>query len=328
MSLETPQKFTVGTESVCLQEAADSLIASFSVVKKKIEFAKNKGEVGKNWLEKARAALWRAARTAAIVGLLGALPNDPARRFEVQQVESGEFYHSDKETTAILNFLAGKRDFSPEERLKMLKDSFSFWPDQVGVNLSFPENYDSMTIGEFKILADSLAKTHPAEFGFIADFTEEEWLYRTAAPALPKFDQHLYESLWSIEQEAGNPKIRWNYEWNKKSNEGRHRSHFIPETNTMFLANDSDYRKELIEHFVAEASHGVQTKSLPKMLRHIGTQAPDFFRIAVEAIVSEKGFSEVHADTIYNKKGSTEYEAHKEIQPRLNSKLPPKFRSR
>ncbi|MFA5778451.1 MAG: hypothetical protein WC870_03135 [Candidatus Paceibacterota bacterium] len=141
-------------------------------------------------------------------------------------------------------------------------------------------------------------------------------------------DQELYEALWNLETECGNPKIRLTY--------GRHdmekfgiichlepgTSFYHPATNTAYL-NLKGWQS-ITHKYIAELSHGKQYKENPAPTTLVGimdyAKTVKRYALGDEHREDYRNLKDSYA-RLYQEPGTVEYEAHKTIEPQLKSRL-------
>jgi len=147
---------------------------------------------------------------------------------------------------------------------------------------------------------------------------------KVLSPAPGTYDQQLYKALWTLEQECGNPKIRFQ----RVGESGGIVHLFDPGTsfydvltNTVIIQSGSnDYA---INNYIAELAHGKQFNDNPLKFIILGAtgylntfkKALDSKSNKADATFGEKLAQKYH--DLYGQKGSLENDAHSVIQPEL-----------
>ena len=241
------------------------------------------------------------------------------------------FEHQDQETTRILDYLSGKGELPEADRLILEVQRVR---KMIGSN-------DSAA-------AKKLEDMNEGELSAVWDEREKEIYQGHAIPGIyPKgglraeidsryeYSQELYDVLWNIESEAGNPKICFR-DFSVKDpfalslNVNMDRAFYNPVTNTIYIpypAYNPRFDKEdlsppdlqVLDDFVAEASHGKQWEEAP--ITHDLRGLRDTAHVIVRAFQNKKGFNDTYKSTLYSMPGTVEYEAHKQIEPELKKEL-------
>jgi len=138
----------------------------------------------------------------------------------------------------------------------------------------------------------------------------------------------LYQALWMLEQECGNPKVRFLTEERKgisgtlTSGDG----HYNPFTNTVFI--NMNEGEEMLNSLIAEFSHGKQFHKNPlrtslEGIKNYAWTAKTVFEDwydSGDAYSLANRLRDAHAKT-YDVPGNLEYEAHEAIEPNLQARL-------
>ena len=211
-----------------------------------------------------------SAAAGAAVGLGGvAYLGYALTRHSVEEkvVPGGEviFEHEDKETTRILNYIAGKEDLPREMKLDIVRKVFG--RSLRGLGIEAQADIDEMDEAELEglclYLEWCLVLTEPNNEAFGPAFSNgsrKEWFDKIIMP-LPAYDADLYKGLWGIELATGNPAIRWSdgTSWLLGST-----TYYYPFANTIYLSPARfTYAGSVIDDFVDEAAHSKQFKDGP-----------------------------------------------------------------
>ncbi len=131
------------------------------------------------------------------------------------------------------------------------------------------------------------------------------------------FDPELYAAIWKLEQEAGNPKIRFVYYEENSPLTPAHihekRSYYIPLTHTAYV--EIGRNDQTIERFISELSHGKQYSDnfiFSKMM-----ELGDKVTVIAKSLENLTSLEKTYDDVLYDRPESTEFEAHKIIEPQL-----------
>jgi len=133
----------------------------------------------------------------------------------------------------------------------------------------------------------------------------------------------LYDAVWTMQFKHGNPKIDLSYQYSSNMKEGK-RAYYTPSKNKMYLGvSPRDASIVALESWLAELSHSEQYSTKPQITKFRGLI--DDLRIMYKTVVSkdlaEKSYDSYYDEILYNLPGTVEYEAHKEIEPKLTEEL-------
>lgn len=129
-------------------------------------------------------------------------------------------------------------------------------------------------------------------------------------------DRRVYDALWSLEKECGNPKIRWMHE--KTKDPVKSRSYYNAISHTIHLKPDS-LLLNLQEGFISELPHAKQYSQATWSSENVMEYLASSYRTWKESI--EKGISRDKAFLKeYEVPGSNEYIAHKLMEPEMYEK--------
>lgn len=250
-------------------------------------------------------------KMAALMAALSYIPDAgrPRQTIEQKTEPSGEivFKHPDQQTTQILNYLSGKAELPHEIRLQIIKDGIKEHPEQFTPAKDL-DTYNESQLRSF--VGQQREKSDPGIAEYI-NRKDIDWL-DIYIPAKDNFDSKLYENLWKIEQEVGNPKIRWG-----KPLSADNAGHFSP-SNTIYLESPFEQMGIPRDIYIGEAAHAKQFKEKP-----FSTSiqfAKDMVRTVFAAVRKGKSLSAAQSE-LYNIPGTVEYEAHKVIEPELMKKI-------
>lgn len=235
-----------------------------------------------------------------------------------------EYHHQDIRTTHLLNVLAGKEKFSEQD----LRVEFDHIIKEMSsqMNQKLDKDPSDMTLDEldeaaFSLLSKTDATVKRGDFkeSFLRELqkynevdTNSEW----------KTSDNIYELVWQMEKETGNPKIRFTAEdlhfIPMSSPNGT--KHYDPVSNTIFI-DPSDIspnmRYSSFNDLAAELSHGKQFKERP-----LGTTMQ--YVADVAGVLKRGGLSmdklTKEYQKLYDTPGSFEHDAHKVIEPYLLQK--------
>lgn len=135
--------------------------------------------------------------------------------------------------------------------------------------------------------------------------------------------KEIYNLVWAVEQECGNPKIRFQTKGPSifgvaLSDEDTYRPHYNPSENTLYLPMDMFVEQTWgYKHTLAEMSHSKQLKDNP--VEFYFKVASSFLRIFSKGGFNMEKLSEAQREE-YKISGSLENEAHSVIEPGLTEK--------
>lgn len=262
----------------------------------------------------ARRFLRTVSGLASLAALAGTIQYE-ATRYEVTEKsnEKGEvvYNHSDPETTHVINVLAGVEEYSQEERLHTSRLDMADRLRAYGEKI--PENIETYTIEQLDSLG-VLVGAGPHSVSSERHITDSQ-IHAQRRLAQGKGGRKLYELLWRLESECGNPKIRFTNSGQSPEEEEFNRPHYNSVTNTYYiLSPDGDVGGSIrrsIQGLFAEGSHAKQFDQNPVSYRLKELKA------FVEHPAMLVGDLSGHDKFDYTNPGTLEYEAHSEIQPKL-----------
>lgn len=231
-------------------------------------------------------------------------------RYNVNKIVRGVetiLEHEDSETTMWINYISGRGELSQTIRFEIFRSKVK--SELETGHITVPENFDTMSYGEIEnyVFIDPQVNKTPL-FKAWKRFNRNKQSFLDVVPKkLPKKDA-IYNALWNLEAQAGNPKIRVDL---------NNRAHYISNTNTMYLAafNQNDY----IKQFVSETAHGVQWET--STIISDAKNLKDTIIQGGTATVQEKTMSQVRDEYAYNTPGTIEHEAHSIIEPKLKEQF-------
>jgi hypothetical protein len=253
-------------------------------------------------------------------------------KVEPRPVASGgiNYEHQDPETTHIINVLAGKEQLNDSDKkdilIDYLTDELPSHQREGDYNYINPADLKNKSLGELTEIAEKFVHIENPDGQFI--YPEEKLKNIITNPNPEAFDPQLCNALWKLEQECGNPKVRFRLATKKKMfglyNPGR--SFYNSNTNTAFI--DISDNEATIDNYIAELSHGRQFDRSPissnlLYVRDIIKTAKGFLA-GDEASADQNnvvGRAERSYNRLYEEPGTLEYDAHNVIQPKLRSEL-------
>jgi hypothetical protein len=246
-------------------------------------------------------------------------------RYKVESKSSigGEvtYIHQDQRTTHIINILSGKEKMTDEDKKEIFID---YLVDALH-KLHKEGQYEDMSRGDFdKMSLDELSQTATEFMGMQQDS-------RKLIPELnaEEYDPELYKALWKLEQECGNPKVKFRLGSNNHffSLYNADRSFYNPYINTVFLSLDDNGKT--IGNYIAELSHGKQFGKNPIFSNLSGFEGimESLGRgvlgedVTPDQIEGSRNNIDNSYEKLYDEPGTLEYDAHKVIEPQLRSEL-------
>jgi len=269
--------------------------------------------------------LFRVLSFASVLTGAAGMADYGLTRYRVEETKSGDaggiiYNHQDKETTHIINTLAGKESLNESDKRDILIDYIT---EQLQM-LHEREQY--LEIGQSdvnKMPLDDLTEL-AKEFKFVTGGLNK----LITDPGPEAFDPELYNALWKLEQECGSPKIKFRLASKKNIFKlyNPNSSFYNPYTNTAFI--DIGANAETIDNYIAELSHGKQFAENPitsNLLAVKGIVKSAKGALAGEGpgAVRSGADDRIHRsyEQLYQEPGSLEYDAHKVIQPKLLAEM-------
>lgn len=249
--------------------------------------------------------------------------------------EKGEntFAHQDEETTHVIDVLSGKERINDSDKREMLieylTDELEMMREEgKGMDIT-ASDLEKMRLDELWRMAQEIKGVFGGDYEIITD------------PGPKDFDPGLYKALWSLEQECGNPKIRFRL-GQKRKMMGFHdaeRSYYNPLTNTAFIDLESNeitvdnyvgelaHGKQFNEHFIASGiaiardAIGVIKNALSKETDEQTTPDDENGDLPPEDEDHRLGRLGSGYEKLYQQPGTLEFDAHRVIEPKLKSQL-------
>jgi len=237
----------------------------------------------------------------------------------VRRNESGNivYVHPDEETNHILNFFAGRDSISHKEALDNFKGMLKIISKSAKIKL--PEEFDDYNITQVDSLLTFMNETgHEDKHGIESLFYEYYNLNHTYTKNKSK---KIYDLIWRLEQECGNPKIRFltekpSFFLNPIPMANPTDPYFSKLENTLYLRMVKD-DIEGCEGLLAELAHGKQLKKNP--FRYYLKRLTSNARILLKGRFNVERLYQARIEE-YEIPGSLEYEAHSIIEPKLREK--------
>lgn len=228
----------------------------------------------------------------------------PATRYEVVETDEDgdgmpEYRHEDPETTHILNVLSGKEKLSDEDKRRFTAEAVAEMYDNLSdkqrEKIGSKHSLYKKTLSQLRV---DLKVT-----GYTGTVEEALQPYERS-----EYDEELYQALWSLEQENGNPRIRFYYD--------EQQPHFNAFTNTVEISTMNG-RIGIGEAYLAELAHSQQFHNDP-FYTSLGAMY-GVLRAAYMTYLDNPG--DLTYDTIVHAICEVEVEAHHVIEPQLNEQL-------
>lgn len=234
-------------------------------------------------------------------------------RWKVESTDSSqgtEYHHEDEETTAILNYFAGRGSLPEHIQLAIYRDGIAKIAQSN--NYTLPENFATMDKSALLSLTVSYFTPGPNDRNHFSSPKEmADTFFLHAIPVYKRNDQ-LHELLWKLEQEVGSPRIRFSF--TESSEDGEERAFYRAPTNTAYI-----FRKNPFNDLVAEFAHAEQYDR-----NHLGSVLLEFksmYEASVEALSKGISFEKAYDSTQYPTPGTLEHDAHKIGEQKLWKRL-------
>jgi hypothetical protein len=314
-----------GSESEKLVSALES---SLNQLPQNLELAKSDPKIQEKVIRVLRKCIKGISALVAL-GTTFAVVNYELTHAELteKKTEKGITYeHPDQRTTHLLNVMAGADSLT-------IEDVLIDWRNKVIEDATFrkvelEKDAETMTLEDIDAYAVKYLKTEP---GSMKEDIESDLSYYTEANSDSVENPELYDLVWQLEKECGNPKVRFRSEdkgivptflkFAAKNSEGFKRPpHYDPLTNTLFV-NPSNFSKKVRNgrggFFISEMSHGKQFND---------NQIGSYLTVLTDLLKTFKrgGFNMnkmfKEYKKMYDQPGSLEHGAHGVIEPYLKSK--------
>lgn len=241
------------------------------------------------------------------------------------------FQHEDPETTRAINILAGTETLSEAEAVQIFKDTLKAEilkiskyelgdnPSIIKANseeyLRFLETANTEELVDFAV---TKLGWYDEQKRYDNASNKEQiisWVIgSTETPPLIK--KELYEALWKMEQECGNPEVRIVGEKPQQALEAG-RSCYNPETNTIYIST-TNY-EPAYENFISELAHSKQREDSP-----ISTTLRanlDRLQVFNRMWKASESYRDAYDYELYSTPGTIEHEAHSVIEPELQKRF-------
>ena len=304
-----------------LQEAVN-IIQEFEKIAEKAETPAQKEKLNslRKKISRTVKKFFTIGRRLALVGTLAMSINHYVTHpdLEVTEDEQGDllFKHPDKQTTHILNAIVGRDSISLEESLKSYKERIKNRIKKIGISL--PTEFDSYDIDQ----VDSyLVKAGLDKPGVTRDYFNEYYNFK-GVEVSPDESKEIYNLLWEMEEECGNPKFRFQSRGPSvlgiEYSDDDTRAYYDPIGNTFYIPMDLFVGQEAgHEKLFAELAHAKQLEDNP--LEFYVKSASSMLRIFAKGKFDLEILTEAHQEE-YEISGTLENEAHSEIEPYLAEK--------
>lgn len=302
-------------------------------VEGEIEIAKIPDSIKQRIKEKLKKARKKALTLLQVSALLvgaGAIAERIVyknTRYEVQTIEvdgKTEYRHEDAETTRCLNIITGKERLSYDEKILIVRSKL-----KGHINSKDSQEIATLTAEIEKLNDEEVINKYRNESRKTATFpyekkaddvspvdflNNEEFLEHTITePADYGFDQETYEAIWRLEQECGNPKLRFRTEPNKGDLAIKH-NNYNSSSNQINMFYEDIGEDILIE----ELAHSKQFNEAPISSKLRGLR--DLIKTGIRGTTSGKFDYENAYSELYGEENTIEHEAHSVISPELFEK--------
>jgi hypothetical protein len=209
------------------------------------------------------------------------------------------YEHEDTETTAILNYFAGRGRLPEHIELAIYRDGIA----KVAKvnNYPLPNNFTSMNKSELQLLLTSYFTPGPHDRHHFSSPQEmADTFFMHAIPTYKRND-HLYALLWKLEQEVGNPTIRFSFIETHEDDEER--AFYRPSTNTAYIFQENPFQDLIAEFAHADQYNENYFTSNIAMLKAT-------FETGIEMLSKGVSYRKAYDATQYPTPGTLEHTAH------------------
>lgn len=321
--LETEDAGLLAEKALELENRLNSIDETKLSPEKKNRLAHIKEKIGNASKKLFNTVKW----TALVVGTFSVAQYERTHS-ELEEIdgpnEQKEYRHPDARTTHLLNVLAGRESFTEKDLRVEYDNILKEVAEREGHTLD--KNPEDMTIDELdENIVNLMSEIDPSvKRGDIKkDFEKEFAKYSNPdTNSQMKPVENMYELVWEMEKECGNPKVRFTTEDINFTPLDFYKGslHYDAVSNTIYISYSAvspNSRYGEMEDVIAELSHSKQLAERP-----VATVAG--FVSDLAGVVSRSGFSaEKLADEytrLYTTPGSVEYDAHQVIEPYLKTK--------
>lgn len=267
--------------------------------------------------EKRRARLLLAA-LAAITASVEA--GHHLTRYKVYENtnEKGEitYEHEDRETTRILNYIAGREHMTDEDRVVLFRDTLRRILENT--HKPVPANIHQMNREEvIEALVKALRDESPV--ARISDAEQRRAMNSLFEDVFPNYtyNSRLYSNLWRLEERVGAPRVRWMLN-RYQGRDGR----YDPVTNTIHIIIDPSPGQTTpnpdLSNFVAESSHSEQWND--NYWYYYGRSIYDFAVTILNAARTGQPYDAAQEEE-YRTPGTVEHDAHQVREFRLGTTM-------
>jgi len=252
---------------------------------------------------------------------------------EVGQDGGVEYQHEDPETTRILNFLTGKSELSPEDRIHFYRQEVRNTHERLlslEVNAeygldeknAFEESMPDDEQGLREYMGDLLQKLATIVGDSVAPDEIEKRVNMFFAHAIdPKvrYSPELEKLVWNMQKKVGAPRLRWAASTDNLHSKlhgslsGPGRANYSEEDNTVYITPGA-FDETLGKTLLAENAHAFQFNENPVTSRV--RYAVDTAKTLASMLRDNKSYYEAQHEQ-YQTLGSIEQEAHEIIEQRL-----------
>jgi len=228
---------------------------------------------------------------------------------ETETEDGKRFEHEDKMTTHLINTVCGMEHFTDQEKLTIARSAIK--RTCIKNHVSIPTDIKNWNLEQLLEFDDTLEKTGPHK-----DNNRAGMLWYALSGYLqadvPHKQGHLYDEVWREEKKAGCPKVRLCTE-EEADTDLEERTHYQPSTNTISIMPEDLLDQQLYQLYAAEMSHAILFKEKP--IESWTLSFRDAAATEIEALRTGETFRHTYDNTLYEKEGTHEFKAHKEVQP-------------
>lgn len=237
--------------------------------------------------------------------------NQAGTRYDITETKGPDgpvYEHQDERTTEIMNYLTGEAPLPEDQKIffyrQLLRNKYAAWGEVA------PKDLDTFDIHQ--------VEKHLSELNENLHRTPNPDLVKTQLRwAIPMHSQNpaVTSIAWKVQKDAGAPKIRWATAAETPiaklmaGSAGKGRAFYDPINNTVYLTPGVG-----AEILIEEDAHAKQFNEKP--LTSYARLTASWIETAIHSVREFRDLRTSYAQE-YMQPGSLEWEAHKEIAPKI-----------